>query len=89
MSPTPGVPTGVAIVAVTPDGQNAIIVAPGADAKLLPQDVAACKETLARAAVVVIRLEIPAETVGYVGRSLGGATLLLNCAPFVPCRRDY
>ena len=42
-------PTGTAIVLITPDGDNSIVVSPGANGKLTPEDVRAA-EGLLRAA---------------------------------------
>jgi sugar/nucleoside kinase (ribokinase family) len=41
VSERPGDPTGLAVVCVTPDGDNAIVVAPGANASLTPGDLTA------------------------------------------------
>ncbi|OLT37868.1 hypothetical protein BJF79_28630 [Actinomadura sp. CNU-125] len=40
LATTPG-PNGVALITVGPDGDNSIIVSPGANARLTPADVAA------------------------------------------------
>ncbi len=58
-----GAPSGIAMIAIDDDGKNSIIVVPGANAKLSPQDVLNAKADIARAAVVVCQLEVPLETV--------------------------
>ena len=42
-------PSGVALIAVSPDGENTIIVSPGANARVGADDVAAAAEVLAGA----------------------------------------
>jgi len=73
-------PTGVAFVQVDDDGQNSIVVAPGANSELSVQDVA---ELDIEADVVVLQLEVPVATVlaaASKARS-GGADVVLNLAP--------
>ena len=74
-------PTGVALISVSEDGQNAIIVSPGANARLWPEDLSPTQ--FANAKVVVLQLETPLETVqraAELGRE-AGARVLLNAAP--------
>jgi len=73
--------TGVALISVSEDGQNAIIVSPGANARLRPEDLSPAQ--FANAKVVVLQLEAPLETVqraAELGRE-AGARVLLNAAP--------
>ncbi|NJQ02570.1 ribokinase [Streptomyces zingiberis] len=75
-------PTGVAVITVDGAGDNSIVVSPGANARLAPQDIRAAGSLLAAARVVSVQLEIPAETVAEVTRSLApGARLVLNASP--------
>ncbi|MFC0115690.1 ribokinase [Kibdelosporangium aridum] len=53
-------PTGVAYIFVTPDGENSILVSPGANSALTEQDV-----ELADARVLVASLEVPLATVEH------------------------
>ncbi len=55
---TPGAPTGVALIAVAPDGENQISVAPGANDTLGPEHVAVALESL-RPNVLLVSLEVP------------------------------
>ena len=74
-------PTGVALISVSEDGQNAIIVSPGANARLQPDDLDPA--LFANASVTVLQLETPLETVrraAELGRA-AGARVLLNAAP--------
>jgi len=60
---TEGVASGVAMILVDKRGENSIVVAPGANAKLTPKDVDAAEPIISSAAAVVLQLEIPLETV--------------------------
>ncbi|WP_457629618.1 ribokinase [Oceanithermus sp.] len=74
-------PTGVALISVSEDGQNAIIVSPGANARLQPENLSPAQ--LASSKAVVLQLETPLETVRRAAE-LGqeaGARVLLNAAP--------
>ncbi|ALG14406.1 ribokinase [Kibdelosporangium phytohabitans] len=53
-------PTGVAYIFVTPDGENSILVSPGANSALTEDDV-----DLADARVLVASLEVPVSTVEH------------------------
>src|SRR3954471_16555160 len=63
-------PTGVALITVDPSGDNSIVVSPGANACLAPDDIRAARTLFALAPVVSVQLEIPLETVTEVARSL-------------------
>ncbi len=67
-------PTGVALIAVAPDGENQIVVAPGANGSFTPDLL-----ELAAADAVICQLEIPVETVELAARS--PAFFCLNAAP--------
>ena len=60
---TPEEATGVAMIIVDHCGENSIVVAPGANARLTPDDVYSRSPMFDRASVVVIQLEIPLPTV--------------------------
>ncbi|MFF4182720.1 ribokinase [Streptomyces sp. NPDC001691] len=78
-------PTGVALITVDPSGDNSIVVSPGANARLTPDDVRAARSLFALAPVVSVQLEIPLETVAEVARCLApGARLVLNPSPPAP-----
>ncbi len=80
---TEGVPTGLAIVTVSADGENSIVVAPGANAHLSPSDVEDAAPLVAGAAVLVAQLEVPVAAVRRAVELAGDETLVvLNCAPF-------
>jgi ribokinase len=78
-------PTGAAFITVTPDGENAIVVAPGANQRLAPADVDAAAGAVRSAAVLVAQLEVPVETVGRAVAVAPAATaVVLNLAPVHP-----
>ncbi|AGJ58456.1 ribokinase [[Kitasatospora] papulosa] len=80
-----GAPTGVALITVDPSGDNSIVVSPGANARLTPDDVRAAGPLFASARVVSVQLEIPLDTVAETARALGpGARLVLNPSPPAP-----
>lgn len=70
-------PTGVALIAVGPDGENQIVVAPGANAAFAPGMV-----DLAPADAVICQLEIPLAAVEKAAR--GSGFFCLNAAPARP-----
>ena len=77
-----GVPTGVALIAVADDGENSIVVVPGANGRLRPEHVEAGLPALSPT-VVLMQMEIPPETVeraAALGRRMG-AHVLLDPAP--------
>ncbi|MFD1663499.1 ribokinase [Streptomyces caeni] len=77
-----GAPTGVALITVDPSGDNSIVVSPGANGRLAPQDVRAARSLLHASRVVSAQLEIPLETVVEVVRNLPpGTRFVLNPSP--------
>jgi ribokinase len=78
-----GVPSGTAFIVVREDGENQIVVSPGANARLTPDDVGAAGPALRSAAVALLQLEIPLETVAAAARTATG-TVVLNPAPVRP-----
>ncbi|MEV8599934.1 ribokinase [Streptomyces griseoviridis] len=77
-----GAPTGVALITVDPSGDNSIVVSPGANGRLTPEDVRAADGLLRTSRVVSTQLEIPLETVVGVVRSLPeGGRFVLNPSP--------
>lgn len=76
-------PSGVAIILVSQAGENCIVVTPGANALLSPQDLDNQIEILRSAAMVLAQLEIPLETVEHLATicSREGIPLMLDPAP--------
>jgi ribokinase len=80
-------PTGVGFIVVEEaSGQNCIVLDPGANELLTPEDVSVAEAISKGASVVLTQLEIPAaaaETALACGRSAGAITIL-NPAPVRP-----
>ncbi len=62
----PELPTGTAMILITESGENTIVVAPGANNALLPEDIAPLEDDFRNADAVICQLEIPLETVEAV-----------------------
>ena len=77
---TEDTPSGTALIAVGADGDNAIVVSPGANGRLRSADVDGAASVLAGARVVLLQLEVPEEAVSAAVRSARG-TVVLNPAP--------
>ena len=71
-----GVPSGTAFITVGDDGENQIVVSPGANARLTPEDVAEAGPALRAAAVTLLQLEVPLEAVATAARTAGGRVVL-------------
>ncbi|MGC5563181.1 ribokinase [Streptomyces sp. FR-108] len=77
-----GAPTGVALITVDPSGDNSIVVSPGANGRLTPEDIRAASALLTASRVVSTQLEIPLETVEELVRGLRpGTRFVLNPSP--------
>ena len=73
-------PSGIALISVGPDGDNAIVVSPGANMHVGPGDLDASMQILESAAVTMLQLEIPIETVTDAAEAAAGL-VILNPAP--------
>lgn len=76
-----GAPSGIALIGIDEEGDNAIIVSPGANSRLSPTDLD--QGLLADASVTLLQLEVPVDTVRAAARAAGGL-VVLNPAPAVP-----
>ena len=61
-------PSGVALITVDEYGENCIVVASGANAQLMPNDIATAEDAIYKADFVLMQLEIPVETVEFVAK---------------------
>ncbi len=78
--------SGVAPIFVDRESNNSIIIIPGANLLLTPQDVEAAGEAISACKLIVLQLEVPLETV-YAAIAFGaerGIPVLLNPAPAHP-----
>ncbi len=78
-----GSATGSAFITVTPDGENAIVVAPGANRHFGPDEIEASAMALRGASVLVAQMEVRVEAIqraAEIVRDAGGR-VLLNLAP--------
>jgi len=73
--------TGIATIFVDPQGDNAITVAPGANALLSPRDVRAVAELIAAAQIVMLQLEIPIAAVNEAIRLANRSDTLVMLDP--------
>ena len=85
MENVPG-PSGTAIILVAVDGSNSIVVNPGANASLRPQNLAAVEDLFRSASIILSQLEIRLDTVEELGRTAArlGVPFLLDPAPALP-----
>jgi ribokinase len=83
-------PTGVALIVVDRAGENSIVVAPGANATVSPDVIAAHRGELGRAALCVLQGELPAAAVEAAAREAAaqGTRVVLNLAPPLALSRD-
>ncbi|EJM15513.1 ribokinase [Pseudomonas sp. GM21] len=75
--------SGVALIVVDDNSQNAIVIVAGANGALTPQVIDRFDAVLQTADVIICQLEVPDATVGHAlkrGRELG-KTVILNPAP--------
>ena len=80
---TPGSASGVALIVVDDAGENSIVVASGANARVTPADVETAAGAIAESDALLLQLEIPLES---VVRAAGlahenGVKVILNPAP--------
>jgi ribokinase len=75
--------SGVAMITVSPVGDNSIIVVPGANAQVSPAFIDAHREMIRGAGIVLTQLEIPIETVQRLAELCWreGIPLMLDPAP--------
>lgn len=84
-----GEPTGHALIAVADDGENTIVVVPGANALLDGTEVAAV-DALEPGDVLLLQLEVPRPVVSAAARRAAarGARVVVNVAPWASLPPD-
>lgn len=75
--------TGCALIPVASDGENSIILSPGANRKISPEDIQAAADQIEEAKFLLLQLEIPLETVLTAAQTAHklGLQVILNPAP--------
>jgi len=75
--------SGVAVILVNAKGENCIVITPGANAKLTPQDIDANVERIRSAGIVLTQLETPLDTIEHLANlcEREGVPLMLDPAP--------
>ena len=84
------IPTGTAFIVVDEHGENSIVVASGANARLSPDDIVAAHNEIESAAVLLVQLESPIETIQKAIEIAHkkGVIVILNPAPVRPLEQD-
>jgi ribokinase len=82
----PGRSSGLALIVVDDSGRNGIVVVPGANGHLAPEDIDRHAPLFAATRVVALQLEIPLATVEHAARAAKqhGKIVVLNPAPAQP-----
>ena len=89
LSVAQGSSTGVAIILLV-QGENAIVVSPGANNLVFTQDVNLAKEVFQPGAILLLQLEIPIETIAHTMRIARehSMTIILDPGPAQKCSPD-
>lgn len=82
--------TGIAMIWVDGKGENSIAVASGANARIRPMEIMEKKETIVSAAILLLQLEIPLDSVyAAVAEAYSNdIKIILNPAPAFEIERD-
>jgi ribokinase len=76
-------PSGVALITVDASGENSIVVAPGSNGNLQPEDISSKILKTGKCDILLLQLEIPVKTVEYAVHTASqyGIKVILNPAP--------
>ena len=76
-------PSGIALITVNTVGENNIVVAPGSNSSLVPEDITSDLFNSKKFDILLLQLEIPVMTVEYAALSAAenGTKVILNPAP--------
>jgi len=79
----PRTATGVAVIIVDAQGENSIVVAPGANAEVTVDDALSARELVSAAGALVVQCEVPAAAVraAIEMAASAGVAVILNAAP--------
>lgn len=83
-------PTGAAYITVTPDGENTIVVSPGANSAVDVDQVEAAKDVIAGAKVLLASLEVPLPAIerAVALANEAGTRAVLNLSPVAKLSRQ-
>ena len=87
----PDAPSGTALIIVDGNGENSIVVAPGANGRVTTDDLEDARDVLARARYLVMQFEIPLPVVRKAIGMAGdlGVEVILNPAPAYPVEPGF
>lgn len=76
-------PSGVALITINDEGENQIVVASGANAHIIPEDIDRAQSTFTQSDIILVQLEIPLTTVAHIisKAKINGKKVILNPAP--------
>lgn len=82
--------TGSAFISVTPDGENSITVAPGANIGLMPEDVDAVADAIEASTMLVAQMEVPVEVIEHAVEvaAVRSTRAIVNLAPPASISRE-
>ena len=85
-----GASTGCAVIIVDQNGQNSIVLSPGANDKLTEADIDNCKDMIRTAKILLLQFVIPLKTVAYVMHLAAEyhVRVILNPAPAAKIDRE-
>ncbi|WP_457252737.1 PfkB family carbohydrate kinase [Pedococcus sp. P5_B7] len=83
-------PTGQAWITVDDEGENAIVVIPGANGEVGPEGLSDALAGLGAGDVLLLQLEVPVRTVAAAARRAhgAGARVVINAAPYAALPHD-
>jgi len=86
----PTAPTGIAMITVAPDGENMIVVASGANAKVSEEDVNDAHSLMGEVDIMLTQMECPLETITAAIElaHVNNLPVILNPAPAQPLSKD-
>lgn len=79
--------SGTALIIINPQGNNSILVAPGASQNVSPADVDSVAELIRQADALLMQFEIPLETVAYAAEQAQahGVLTIIDAGPAKKC----
>jgi ribokinase len=82
----PNVSSGIALISIDAEGDNSIIVAPGANSAIAGSDIDRWEPYIQTAKIILLQLEIPLDSVVYAAETAHkhGVPVLLDPAPAQP-----